>query len=191
MGRPRAFDEEAVLDIAMRHFWNEGYAAARLDDICEQAGLSKPSLYAAFGDKDALYEKALDRYADVFRGRVIAALSKAATPPDVAEQYFKSVAGILTDRKLPLGCLRVNTSSECAEARPSLAEVAQDQRNGTRDHLQTLLSDLGLPPRKAEEIANLMVTLSDGLAAGARAGATPAQTRKTAELAALSVTALC
>ena len=175
----------------MRHFWNEGYAAARLDDICDQAGLSKPSLYAAFGDKDALYEQALDRYAEVFRGRVIAALSKATTPSEVAERYFKAVAGILTDRRLPLGCLRVNTSSECAEARPSLAKVAQDQRNGTRDYLQVLLQGLGLTNQKGLDLANLMVTLSDGLAAGARAGATPAQTRKTADLATLSVTTLC
>ncbi|WP_420346754.1 TetR/AcrR family transcriptional regulator [Pelagibius sp.] len=190
MGRPRAFDTEAALDIAMRHFWNEGYAAARLDDICDEAGLSKPSLYAAFGDKDALYEKALERYAEVFKGRVIGALEGAASAAEMVEGYFSEVAAILTDRKLPLGCLRVNTSSECAESRPALAKAAEVQRSGTRDHLRALLQNYGLDSRSAQEMAQFMITLSDGLAAGARAGATPGQTRTTARLAAQSVSNL-
>src|SRR5690242_13288835 len=60
-GRPRSFDPDAVLEKARAVFWNLGYAAASLDDLAAATGLNRPSLYAAFGDKRALYLAALDR----------------------------------------------------------------------------------------------------------------------------------
>ncbi|MGZ3239609.1 MAG: TetR/AcrR family transcriptional regulator, partial [Burkholderiaceae bacterium] len=64
-GRPRNFDENAVLDSALEVFWGHGFQGASLAELTEAMGLSKPSLYAAFGDKESLYLKALARYADV------------------------------------------------------------------------------------------------------------------------------
>jgi AcrR family transcriptional regulator len=60
-GRPRSFDPDVVLEKAQAVFWNLGYAAASLDDIAAATGLNRPSLYAAFGDKHALYMAALTR----------------------------------------------------------------------------------------------------------------------------------
>ena len=62
MARPRNFDPDEVLGLAREVFWQKGFQGTSLDDITEATGLNKPSLYAAFGDKNALFLKVLDRY---------------------------------------------------------------------------------------------------------------------------------
>ena len=64
MARPREFEEDAVLDAAMECFWNRGYEATSMRDLVEKTGITGASLYNAFGDKRALYERALDRYVE-------------------------------------------------------------------------------------------------------------------------------
>ena len=61
-GRPRAFDVDEALDAAMRVFWKHGYEGASLSELTEAMGINRPSLYAAFGDKESLFKKAVDRY---------------------------------------------------------------------------------------------------------------------------------
>src|SRR5579864_6292832 len=61
-GRPRSFDKERALDAALRIFWEKGYEGAALSDLTEAMGINRPSLYAAFGDKEALFRQVLDRY---------------------------------------------------------------------------------------------------------------------------------
>src|ERR1700693_3521049 len=63
-GRPRSFDSDKALDAAMQVFWRKGYEGASLSDLTGAMGINRPSLYAAFGDKEALFRKALDRYAE-------------------------------------------------------------------------------------------------------------------------------
>src|ERR1700682_5422195 len=62
LGRPRSFDIDGALDRALRVFWRKGYEGASLSDLTRAVGVNRPSLYAAFGDKEALFRKALDRY---------------------------------------------------------------------------------------------------------------------------------
>src|SRR5579872_2871275 len=61
-GRPREFDPADALDAALRVFWEKGYDGASLSDLTEAMGITCPSMYAAFGDKEALFRKVLDRY---------------------------------------------------------------------------------------------------------------------------------
>jgi TetR/AcrR family transcriptional repressor of nem operon len=75
MARPREFDADAALEHAMHVFWNKGYEATSLDDLCKSTGLGRSSLYAAFGDKRGLYFKALERYEAAAQVRVAKALS--------------------------------------------------------------------------------------------------------------------
>src|SRR4051794_21442736 len=63
-GRPRAFDTEKALDQAMRIFWKHGYEAASLPQLTRAMGINRPSMYAAFGNKESLFRKALDRYTE-------------------------------------------------------------------------------------------------------------------------------
>ena len=64
MGRPRAFDMDQALDQALHVFWEKGYAGTSIADLTEAMGINPPSLYAAFGNKEKLFKKALDRYED-------------------------------------------------------------------------------------------------------------------------------
>jgi AcrR family transcriptional regulator len=63
MGRPREFDEETVLDAAMKLFWERGYEGTSMADLAKVMGLSPSSIYVAFGDKEALFQRAADKYA--------------------------------------------------------------------------------------------------------------------------------
>lgn len=68
MARPRSFDPDDVLEIARQVFWQKGFQATSLDEITAASGIAKPSLYAAFGDKHALFLRVLDRYHDGILG---------------------------------------------------------------------------------------------------------------------------
>ena len=63
-GRPRAFDVDEALDRALEVFWRQGYEGTALSDLTAAMGINRPSLYATFGNKEALFRKVLDRYAD-------------------------------------------------------------------------------------------------------------------------------
>ena len=64
VGRPRAFDTDAALEKAMMVFWHKGYDGASLTDLTDAMGINRPSLYAAYGNKEQLFRKALDRYGE-------------------------------------------------------------------------------------------------------------------------------
>src|ERR1700679_3722681 len=91
MGRPREFDIDAALEKAMRLFWAKGYEGTSVADLTETLGVSRPSLYAAFGDKEALFRAALERYAAGPACYVAAALGEP-TARKVAEQLLRGAA---------------------------------------------------------------------------------------------------
>jgi AcrR family transcriptional regulator len=107
MGRPRAFDTDAALEKAMRLFWAKGYEGTSIADLTGTLGISKPSLYAAFGDKQSLFRAALERYAAGPAGYVAAALGKP-TALEVARVLLSGAADLHTDFSNPGGCLTVN-----------------------------------------------------------------------------------
>jgi TetR/AcrR family transcriptional repressor of nem operon len=77
MARPREFDVDVALERAMQTFWSKGFEATSVDDLCDATGLGRSSLYAAFGSKDALYARALERYEENAAGRIAATLAEA------------------------------------------------------------------------------------------------------------------
>ena len=76
-GRPREFDVDEALDRALQVFWRKGYEGASLPDLTEAMGINRPSLYAAFGNKEELFRKALDRYAERAGGLRLASAERA------------------------------------------------------------------------------------------------------------------
>ena len=106
MGRPREFDLDKALEHALQVFWRKGYEGASMADLTETMGITKPSLYAAFGNKEELFRKALDRYVDGPGGYVKVALAEA----DSARRGRTSslwAADAVTDPDYPPGCLSV------------------------------------------------------------------------------------
>src|SRR2546429_1207038 len=105
-GRPRAFDTDVALERAMHVFWAKGYEGASLSNLTRAMRINRPSLYAAFGNKEQLFSKVLDRYMNgplAFFGNALAA-PKAR---DVIEQIFLGAAKMAGDPRIPAGCLMV------------------------------------------------------------------------------------
>src|SRR5258705_1499319 len=113
LGRPRAFDPDAALERAMHVFWAKGYEGASLSDLTRAMRINRPSLYAAFGNKEQLFRKVLDRYMDgpaAYFGKALAA-PKAR---DVVEEIFLGTARMADDPRFPPGCLMVQGALACA-----------------------------------------------------------------------------
>src|SRR5580700_7689178 len=118
MGRPREFDTDAALEKAMRLFWAHGYEGTSVGDLTGTLGISRPSLYAAFGDKQSLFRAALGRYAGGPAGYVATALGQP-TAREVAEQLLRGAADLQAGSRNPGGCLTVNGAIACgSEAEP-------------------------------------------------------------------------
>jgi TetR/AcrR family transcriptional regulator, transcriptional repressor for nem operon len=114
MGRPREFDLDTVLERAMHVFWTKGYHASSLDDLCDAADLNRPSLYAAFGDKHALFLATLDRYGDCAVARVTAALSRPVPVRDVIAALLTEMVEQIVARSGRAGCFIGNCAAEVA-----------------------------------------------------------------------------
>lgn len=169
-GRPRGFDPEEALKAASERFRTFGYAATSLDDLAAATGLARPSLYAAFGDKKALYLAALarthHRLEATFDGLEAAALPKAT----LLDRIFSStITGYLTGEIAPAGCIAVTTASAAAVADPEIraALLAFLALQDTRMAQIFAAADIARP----EAAARIVMSVIHSLAIRARAGA--------------------
>lgn len=122
-GRPREFCTEQALASALRVFWSKGYEGASMADLTEAMGITKPSLYAAFGNKEALFHKALDLYEAEKLAYIREALDQP-TARGVADHLLRGALEAMTSNSEPHGCLGVIHSVACgAEAESIKAEV--------------------------------------------------------------------
>jgi TetR/AcrR family transcriptional repressor of nem operon len=112
MARPRTFDPDDVLRQARAVFWRKGYQATSLDDITEATGLTKPSLYAAFGDKASLFLKVLDHYHEAIVVRAARELSEGTDAREAIEAWLTSFLPMWAGEKGGNGCLSVNTLTD-------------------------------------------------------------------------------
>ncbi|RYD84074.1 MAG: TetR/AcrR family transcriptional regulator, partial [Verrucomicrobiaceae bacterium] len=114
-GRPRAFDECAALEKAMHVFWRKGYDATSISDLTEAMQINPPSLYSAFGNKESLFLRVLERYGEGPASFVREALA-APTVREVAEKRLYGLVDSLCDTKRPPGCLAVQATAKCGDA---------------------------------------------------------------------------
>jgi AcrR family transcriptional regulator len=112
MARPRSFDPEEALDLARDVFWRKGFQGTSLDDITAATGLAKPSLYAAFGDKNALFLKVLDRYHQRIVAGAERSLSEGASAREAIERWLTGFVPFCSGAKGIRGCLSVNTTAD-------------------------------------------------------------------------------
>jgi AcrR family transcriptional regulator len=126
-GRPRNYDPELALQRATEAFWKTGYAGTSLDDLAAATGMNRPSLYAAFGDKRALYLQALNRYWD----RGLKAMDKALRPEmplaDMLYQLYELALGLYFPQKgRSRGCFGIGTALTEAVEDPLIREAFAD-----------------------------------------------------------------
>ena len=121
-GRPRSFDETDVLDIAKDLFWQRGYEATSIKDLTEAMGMTPPSLYAAFGSKEALYGRVLDRYVETFGHRLLDGLFDERDLKKAVSRIVQIWAQLLSGETHPKGCM---ISLGMASHAPDQASVAR------------------------------------------------------------------
>lgn len=175
-GRPRTFDLDEALNAALRVFWEKGYEGASLPDLTKAMGINRPSLYAAFGNKEDLFEKVLDRYAEGPAAHARAALARA-TSREVVEELLFGAARLLSDKKNPRGCLLVQGALACGQESERVRRELAERRSASEVELRKRLlrakkeGDLakGLDPA---EVARFVITVVHGMAVQAAGGAT-------------------
>jgi AcrR family transcriptional regulator len=185
-GRPREFDADQALDRALEVFWRKGYEGASLAELTEAMGINRPSLYAAFGNKEALFRKALDRYADGPAAYTREALA-APTARAVIDRLLLGAADALTDPCNPPGCLGVQGALSCGEAAESVRDELCSRRTSFEMELRRRFErarsegDLSADANCAD-LARLIMTVVQGMSVQAAGGATRKDLRKVAEM---------
>ncbi|MBR1141695.1 TetR/AcrR family transcriptional regulator [Bradyrhizobium sp. AUGA SZCCT0431] len=187
MGRPREFDVDTALDLALQVFWRKGYEGASIADLTETMGITKPSLYSAFGNKEELFRKALDRYVDGPGGYFQVALAKP-TIRAVVEHLLYESADAVTGPDHPPGCLAVQGALTCGDAAESIKQELVSRRakseQDLRQRFERAIAEGELPEGSdAADLAAYLSAILQGMAVQAAGGTTREQVRKIAEMA--------
>lgn len=170
VGRPRQFDEEQVLDAAMKAFWANGYEATSLADLVSVTGLHKGSLYQAFGDKHALFVQTLNRYLQNVRHHKNQMLQQAETPLGGIRSVLHGFIDMSeADADCPQGCMAVKSLVEMAPHDAEVQRIMEDHKKGMRSSFESRIreaqEDGDLSTEKSPElIASLIMIFMDGLA---------------------------
>ena len=184
IGRPREFDVDKALERAMDLFWRQGYDGTSLADLTRELGLTRPSLYAAFGSKEALFLKALDLY-EARAGYRQAALT-APTAGAYARALLEGAADLHGDKRNPPGCLGVQGALACAPQSDAIRrELIRRRKIGERiirDRLRRAKAagDL-LPAANPADLARFLSIVIYGITIQAAGGATRRELRNAAE----------
>jgi AcrR family transcriptional regulator len=186
-GRPREFDVDKALDRALKVFWRKGYEGASLAELTRAMGVNRPSLYAAFGSKEALFRRALDRYAEGPAAYVREALDEP-TAHTVARRLLDGAIDLVTDPRNPHGCLMVQGALACgAEAesvRRELVSRRVESEAAVRQRFERALAEGDLPvDADPADLARYLVTVIRGMAVQAAGGASREELRRVADMA--------
>ena len=185
LGRPRAFDTEKALDCAMQVFWRRGYLGTSLTDLKDAMGINRPSLYAAFGNKNSLFRKALNRYLKGPSAYLHDALQEP-TARAVAERLFQSLVDLLADPKTPTTCMWVHSALSCGDD-PIRKEFAAQRAvaiAGLRKRFKRAIAEGDLPAdTDADALAHFVLAVNFGLTVQASTGAIRKELLRIVEIA--------
>lgn len=175
-GRPREFCVDEALAKALRVFWTKGYEGTSLNDLTEAMGITRPSLYAAFGNKESLFRKALDLY-EREKLEYIGRALQEPTARRVAEVLLRGAVDNASSSDEPRGCLGVITSVACGEEAQSIREDVLERgkiaKRALVERLERAKAEGDLPSHiDVESLTNLMYAIVQGVCIQAGSGAT-------------------
>jgi TetR/AcrR family transcriptional regulator, transcriptional repressor for nem operon len=177
----RQFDEQRVIAIALDVFWRKGLQDATMQDIAAATGVQRGSLYNAYGDKEAIFLRAFDRYA----GQFLETARNAFTRDDAAAgllNFFDVIIANMTSGSPPRGCLTTRTALDAPISSPAVRQRVQSLLSGLERLIAEALSSVPnkLSAIDAERFARVVVTFTRGLAVMERAGYSRKQLKQAA-----------
>ena len=186
-GRPRQFDVETALTAALRIFWLRGYEGASITELTTAMGIAKPSLYAAFGNKEQLFKRSVELYEREKTGYVDQALAEP-TFDRMAKRLLLGAINVCADGSGLRGCLRVTSSAPCGIAVSAIREWVIDRQESWRRALARRLDVYrgqgGLPDQTdTQSLARYLSAVSEGLSIQAAAGVSEKDLRTVIEVA--------
>jgi AcrR family transcriptional regulator len=173
-GRPREFDIDQALDRAIETFWRHGYEGTSLNDLTEAIGINRPSLYAAFGNKEELFAQAVVRYAQTDMAYANEAFGQP-TAQAVIETFLRANVDAITRPDRPAGCLSIQGGLSCGTGNAHIADFLGANRLAGENALATRLArgidDGDLPAdTNPAALARFVMALGEGHAVHAAAG---------------------
>lgn len=175
-GRPRSFDREAALEQAMRLFWEHGYEATSMAQLTAAMGVSAPSLYAAFGDKESLFLQAVERYVARGGDQTEALMGDAKTAREAVARVLAESALHLTDPRHPRGCMvvlsAVSVSEEAEKVQAELARCRASWEERMKARIERGIAEGDVPPStNAAALASFYMAVLQGMSLHAKDGA--------------------
>ena len=175
-GRPLSFDRQAALEKAMHVFWERGYEAASIADLTAVMGITPPSLYTAFGDKEHLFLEAIEAYGKGPGGFGARALAEEPTARQAVQRLLEEGAVELTRDCQPHGCMMVTATTNCSVAAEHIQDALAKRRalyvKDMQDRIQRGIDEGELPPdTDARDLANFYAMVYQGMSMQAKDGA--------------------
>ena len=186
MGRPREFKIEKAVKAATALFWQKGYEGTSLADLTRAIGICAPSFYFAFGSKENLFRKVIERY-NAKCATFIEAAMLESTAQAVVQRFLVGYADLLTDSTHAPGCLAMNSAFSCSE-NGAIRDWLASQREGLRQRLidrfaQARENGEVTANDDCDSLARFVVTTAWGLAIEAQSGASREELHRTIDLA--------
>lgn len=175
-GRPREFEIDAVVESAMQVFWTRGYNGTSLVDLIDGTGLSRGSIYKAFGDKHGLFLFALDRYISQSLVRLLGTLQQTDSAKAAIRETLTRLAEMSCQEEGRRGCMLVATAMEMVPHDEEIAERVKAMvdriRNAYADAIVRGQASGEIPARlDARSLATLIVSLTHGMRTLGKVGA--------------------
>jgi AcrR family transcriptional regulator len=185
-GRPREFDVDEALAQALRVFWSKGYEGASLTDLTEAMGITRPSLYAAFGNKEQLFRKALDLY-EIEKLEYMRRALEAPSSKGVAERLLRGALANQCSEYEPKGCLGVISTVACGQEAEAIREEVIARRASSHavlvERFEQAKRDGDLPAATdAASLVNWLFAIMQGMAVQAGAGSSLADLQRVVDM---------
>lgn len=182
-GRPRQYDEDSVLQAAGQVFWSKGFSATSLDDLSAAMSMNRPSIYRAFGDKEAVYRKALMQFGQGMEAAFARTMLSEADIRKALGNFYRAALATYTSGEQPKGCMVMSTAVAAAACHPEIQADLLNVIRGLDEKIAMRLEQareagqLGSSVDAADR-AMIAQSLLHSLSLRARAGESQSQLRR-------------